>query len=153
MRAYLTVIVGTALYQQRRGQGQADLKFEARPHLVNSGPTRARKVLVRGKAGILPLPIPNDFGFPLPEEDPNAVLGAVGAHQTQILFAGLDDFVPDKDVQSIKEGAGKALCAWGIVTYEDIFGKPHTVRFGQILTWMPDNSLFGYYIAGQNDGD
>ena len=70
MRAYLTVTVGTALYQMRRGQGQSDLKFEARPYLVNSGATQARKVLIRGNADILPLPIPNDLHSPYRKRTP-----------------------------------------------------------------------------------
>ena len=43
MRAYLTVTVGNGLYQERRGKGQADLKFEARPNLVNTGVLKPEK--------------------------------------------------------------------------------------------------------------
>ncbi len=36
LRAYLTVTIGNALYQERR-EGQSDLKFEGKPNLVNTG--------------------------------------------------------------------------------------------------------------------
>jgi hypothetical protein len=138
MRAYLTVVVGTAIWQERR-VGQSDLKFEARPHLLNTGNTPARKVRVRIQADILPVPVPEDFGFPLPEEPIKSAEGTVGAHQTNILLGMVKDFVPDAEVSAIKEGTQKALCIWGLVTYEDIFGDTHTTKFGQLLTWWPNN--------------
>src|SRR5580658_4395213 len=45
IRAYLTVVIGSAVYQERR-IGQGDLKFEAKPNLVNTGNTPARKVRI-----------------------------------------------------------------------------------------------------------
>jgi hypothetical protein len=61
---------------------------------------------------------------------------------------------PWDEVDSIKNGAPKALCVWGIVHYEDMFGGKHYTKFGQILTWQLDGkTVFGYYIVGQNDGD
>jgi hypothetical protein len=153
MRAYLTVVIGSAIYQERR-EGQSDLKFEARPHLVNTGNTPARKVHFRIQADILPVPIPDDFGFPLPEEPmKSAGGGTVGAHHTNIMGGTVKDFVPDAEVAAIKEGTQRALCVWGLVSYEDIFGDAHTTKFGQLLTWLPNNTLFGYYLLGQNDGD
>jgi hypothetical protein len=150
MRAYLTVVIGQALYQERR-PAQSDVRFEAKPNLVNTGNTPARKVRIRTKADILPIPIPGDFGFPLPEEDPQARDGSVAAHHTYILSGIIEDFVPDAEVASIKEGVGKCLCVWGLVTYEDTFGDSHTTKFGQQITWLPNGQIFGYYIPGQND--
>jgi hypothetical protein len=154
MRAYLTVTVGAALYQERRGPGQSDLKFEARPNLVNTGATPARHVRTRSKAAIVTIPIPEDFAYPLPENPVKPGFGGVlGAHQSNIIFAGLDDFVPDEEVPSIKQGVTQALCTWGTVTYEDIFGAPHITKFGQIITWLPNGNIFVYFIPGQNDSD
>jgi len=152
MRAYLTVVIGSPIYQMRR-VGQSDLQFEGRPHLVNTGNTPARKVRILIKADILPNPIPEDFTFPLPDDPIQTAGSTVGAHQTLIMGGILGRFVPDAEVADIKEGIGKILCVWGVVTYEDIFGGSHATKFGQFLTWLPDNSIFGYYLTGQNDSD
>ncbi|HEX4486880.1 MAG TPA: hypothetical protein VH088_11465 [Terriglobales bacterium] len=154
MRAYVTVTVGTAIYQERRGPGQSDLYFEARPNLLNTGGTPARRVRIKTKADILPIPIPEDFTYPLPDDPVKPSFGAVvGAHQTHIMFGSVERFVPDAEVASIKQGTDKALCVWGVVTYEDIFGVPHSTKFGQIITWLPNNNIFIYFITGQNDAD
>jgi hypothetical protein len=154
LRAYLTVTTGAiSLFQERREPGQPDLKFETRPNLTNTGNTAARNVNIRIAADILPLPIPNTFQFPLPEEGEIKNAGVVGAHQTSVLAGTVKDFVPDGEVGTIKEGRTKALCTWGIVTYEDIFGVKHQTKFGQIITWNPNGTTVGYYIAGQNDAD
>jgi hypothetical protein len=153
LRAYLTVVIGTAIFQERR-EGQGDLRFEGKPNLVNTGNTPARKVRIRINADILPVPIPEDFNYPLPDEPIKSAEGAVGAHQTYILSGGLvKDFVPEADVANIKEGNARVLCVWGLVTYEDIFGDSHTTKFGQSLTWFPNGQVMGYYLHGQNDVD
>jgi hypothetical protein len=152
MRAYLSVVVGTGIYQERR-VGQGDLKFEGKPNLVNTGNTPARKVRIRSNAAVLPLPPPENFDYPLPAEPTETASSSVGAHQTYILSCLVKDFVPDSEVAAIKEGAGKSLYIWGLVTYEDIFGETHKTKFGQWLTWLPDGKVLGYYIPGQNDVD
>ena len=152
MRAYLTVVVGAGIYQERR-VGQTDLKFEGRPNLVNTGATPARKVRIRSNADILPMPPPEDFAYPLPEESTVPDGSSVGAHQTYIMSCAVKDFVPDAEIATIKEGVSKCLYIWGLVTYEDIFGEAHSTKFGQWLTWLPNNQVFGYYIPGQNDVD
>lgn len=152
MRAYLTVIIGTPIFQERR-EGQSDLKFEGKPHLVNTGNTPARKVRIRIKAEILPVPPPAHFTFPLPDEDKQSAGAVVGAHQTYVMSGMVDAFIPDNEVASVKEGTKRVLTIWGLVTYEDIFGDSHTTRFGQWLTWFPNNRPYGFYIPGQNDAD
>ena len=153
LRAYLTVTVGGIhLFQERKGPGQADLKFETRPNLTNTGNTHAHNVSIRIAADILPIPIPTKFQFPVPESEiKNA--GIVGAHQTMVLAGTVEDFVPDQEIGMIKEGVTKALCTWGLITYDDIFGVRHQTKFGQWITWNPNGAVVGYYIAGQNDSD
>lgn len=126
LRAYLTVTIGPiSLFQERREPGQADLKFETRPNLNNTGNTPARNVTIRIAADILPIPIPDEFQFPLPEEGEIKNAGVVGAHQTTIVAGTVKDFVPDEEIGRIKEGRTKALCVWGLITYDDIFGMNH----------------------------
>jgi hypothetical protein len=154
MRAYLTVNIGGATYQERRQPGQTDLKFEAKPQVVNTGNTQARKVQIRKRAAILPSPVPDNFEYP-PLDDTEVISYAtVAAHQSYIINAIISDFVNDSEVQSIKEGTGRALHMWGSITYEDIFGDTHTTKFGQMLTWLADGkTVWGYYTPGQNDSD
>lgn len=152
LRAYLTVTIGSAIYQERR-EGQEDLKFEAKPTLANTGNTPARKVCIRIAADILPIPIPEGFAFPLPEAEAVNDAGTVGAHQSYMLAGTVKDFVPYEEVPIIKEGKEKALCVWGLITYEDVFGKTHSTKFGQWITWWPNGQVLGYYLPSQNDAD
>jgi hypothetical protein len=149
LRAYLTVTVGAIhLYQER----QDNKRFEARPNLTNTGNTPARNVSIRIAADILPIPIPRDFQFPLPGgETKNA--GIVGSREVMALAGTVDHFVPDEEIGSIKEGRTKALCVWGVITYDDIFGASHYTKFGQWITWNPNGAIFGYYLVEQNDSD
>jgi hypothetical protein len=153
IRAYLTVVIGTAVYQERRPE-QGDLRFEARPNLVNTGNTPARKVrIMRRKAGILPVPLPVNFDFPLPDDDPTQGDAVVGAHLTYMMNTVVDDFVENALVPAVKEGTGQGLYVWGLVTYEDIFGERHFTKFAQHLYWLSNNTVMGFYIPGQNDAD
>jgi len=61
--------------------------------------------------------------------------------------------VPDAEVATIKEGTKKALCMWGEIIYEDIFGITHHTKFGHWLYWWPNGKVFGYYIPNQNEAD
>ncbi len=152
MRAYLTVTIGDAVFQERRVPGQPDKKFVARPNLVNTGNSAARRVRMRKTAAVIPNPVPNDFAFPLPPEN-NEGDATVGAHLSYIMASAVGDFVPIADVADIKQGIGRCLCTWGVVTYEDIFGEEHTTKFAQNLYWNSDNTVYGIYVPGQNDAD
>jgi hypothetical protein len=132
--------------------GQGDVKFEARPNLINTGNTPARHVCTRIMAEILPIPIPEDFSFPLPDPEVRDA-GAVAPRITYALAGTVKDFVLDRDVPAIKEGDGRALCIWALVTYDDMFGQTHKTKFGQWITWQPNGRVVRYYIAGQNDSD
>jgi hypothetical protein len=141
LRAYLTVIVGGALYQER----DKGLRFEARPSIVNTGQTTAHDVAYWANAAILTILIPANFNFPPP---PNVqwVGGAVlGPRHDFIANAVVPDFVPDEEINAIKDGDGRALCVWGRVAYRDVFGGIHFTEFSQILTWLPNGQIFGRY--------
>jgi hypothetical protein len=124
--------------------------------LLGTCPVHARKVLpyvrVRITAQIVPTAKAETFTYTLPEEIAKAP--AVAApHQTYILSAMVKDFVSDADIPIIKQGGGKALTVWGVVTYDDIFGQSHTTKFAQWLFWYPNQVVYGLYIPGQNDMD
>jgi hypothetical protein len=150
MRAYLTVIIGLAVYQDR----EKGLKFEGKPTMMNTGLTPAKKVVYHAKADILPMILPEDFDFPLPKKATVTGGSVIGAHQSNIMSAIVDDFVPDQDVEAIKSGSGKSvLYCRGMVTYEDVFGESHETKFCQTLTWLRDEkqTIFGCYCPRHND--
>lgn len=143
MRPYLSVIIGSAAYQER----DKNIKFAAHPTLINAGNTPARNVSYAASAAILPVPVPQGFVWP-PVSAPEA--GAdMGPHETRILSAIVPDFVADEDVESIKLSRDRALFVWGIVRYTDVFGDEHHTEFSQNLLWLSDK-IMGYYTLGRN---
>jgi hypothetical protein len=151
LRAYLTVVVGGAVYQER----PKNLKFEAKPVMLNTGRTPAHKVRYRAAAQILTHPLPAEFRFNV--ETPFVGSGVLGLGGNFILNAVVPDFVDDSEVSSIKKGeGGRFLFVWGEVSYEDVFGEPYWVEFCQRLYWVkgPQEELVGgYYDERHNDSD
>ena len=60
MRAYLSVRIDGGFYQDRT----MGLRFEAKPMLINTGLTPARKVAYVARAAVFQFPLPEDFCFP-----------------------------------------------------------------------------------------
>jgi hypothetical protein len=71
---------------------------------------------------------------------------SIGPHETRLMSAILPHLVPDAEIQDILDGNGKALFVWGVVHYDDVFGRPHFTQFCQRITWLKDRSnIFGLY--------
>jgi hypothetical protein len=137
----LSVIVGTAVYQDRG----KNLRFEAKPAIVNNGPTPAYNVRYRAKAEILTDSIAANYVFTEPPDVPKSQ-SSIGPHENRLLSAILDHFVADNEIDDILQGRGKALFVWGVVHYDDVFGQPHFTQFCQRLVWLQDRSnIFGIY--------
>jgi hypothetical protein len=145
MRAYLSVVIGSGVYQERDKQ----LRFEAKPNLVNAGHTPAHNVKYKAKAEILPVPLPDDFSFPLSVDFLGGAL--LGPQQTAFMSAIVDNYCDDAEINDIKVGKGKALFVWGVVYYEDVFGDSHYTKFCQSTLWQADGKVFGYYIPKNNE--
>lgn len=145
MRAYLTVIVGGAFYQEQA----KNVRFQGLPLLLNTGHTPAHKVSYVAAADVLPVPLPDDFTFPLTDDFTGA--SVAGAQQNIQLFALVEHFVDESEVPDIKIAKGKALYAWGIVRYEDIFGESHVTKFCQLITWLPNGNVFGIFTPRHNE--
>jgi hypothetical protein len=146
LRAYICVAVGGAFYQERA----KNLKFIAQTLLINTGNTPAHKLGFRVKAAVLPVPLPEDFSFPLSSTTAGSMVVGPGPQQGITLTAMVDDFVPDQDVDAIKIADGRALYIWGIIEYEDVFKQQQTTRFCQLLHWIGDR-VMGTYIPRHND--
>ena len=146
-RAYICVDVGSAAYQDRVN----NIKFGGQTLMVNAGNTPAHNVRFRARAAILPLPLPEDFSFPLPAE---SIGGSIlGPRQRLTITQLVDDFVPDEEIEDIKKINGKkALYIWGIISYEDVFSEEYITRFCQLLYWLVDGkTIMGNYIGRHND--
>lgn len=147
MRAYCTVVVFGATYQERN----KNLKFAGTPRVINTGHTPAHRVGYRASAAILPIQLPEDFAFPLPSETIGA--GVLGAGHVFEIGAVVDSFCNDSEVDNIKHGKDKVLYIWGIVTYADAFGNDWETWFCQSLTWRgegKDEIVYGYYNPRHN---
>jgi hypothetical protein len=154
LRAYVTVIIGDAVFQERRDEDKGgDLMFECRPLLVNNGQTPARKIRFKARAAILPVPLPKEIHLP---EEPDEGIGdsILGPQQNANMFALVDGFRADDEAESLKKGVGaKGLYVWGRITYEDVFGESHFTRFCQHIYWNRGGKVRGHYIPGRNDAD
>lgn len=141
LRAYVSVIIGGAVYQER----DKSIRFEGRPVILNTGQTPAHDLSYWANAAVLTLPIPPGFPFePRPGSGFNW-FAVLGPQQTFIASAVVPDFVDDGEVESIKSGPDRGLCVWGRVIYRDAFGEIHQTEFSQVLWWLPDGNIMGHY--------
>jgi hypothetical protein len=140
LRAYLSVVIGGAVYQDPA----VPLKFEAKPLIKNNGQTPAYNVRYRIKAEIISDTAAKNYTFDTPPDIPKSQ-SSIGPGEDRLMSAILGYTVPMPDIQVIKDGQGKALWVWGIVHYDDVFGKPRFTQFCQRLAWMPNGTIYGLY--------
>ncbi|UTP40180.1 hypothetical protein M9M90_03115 [Phenylobacterium sp. LH3H17] len=132
LRAYVSVQIGGALYQDD------NYVFEANPVLYNSGGTPAHKVTWRVAAAVLPVPLPDDFRFPLPERPRRTARSLLLPPQQTFEMRGIvDGRIEPGEVLRTKLGFGQALYVWGVVSYRDIFRRSHRTTFAQQVFWRP----------------
>jgi hypothetical protein len=144
LRAYLSVSIGNAVAQNR----SSGTHFLASAKLVNLGATPATKVNYKINAAILGNPLPKDWDLTLPDETTGETM--IPTRQDRTIVSAVPNFCDDAEIESIKRGIGKGLYIWGMVTYEDTFAQPRETTFCHLLTWLPDGTLWGYYVADRN---
>ena len=149
LRAYLSVVVGAAIYQEKG----RNLRFEAKPQIINSGSTAAKALSYSIKAAILPYPPPDDIEWDLPPV--TGKQGFIPPHQDRIITAVVNDFIDDERVRPAMVRQGYGLYVWGKVIYKDAFDNDRETNFGQSLYWITDSegkmTIMGEYIPGRND--
>jgi hypothetical protein len=116
MRAYISVEVGTAIFQDK------NLRFEAIPTLTNNGLTPARilaDILDGSQSGLEFTEIGdllvNDMGM--------------APRQALTIRRVVANRVPDAEVAGIMAGISRRLFAWGKVTYDDVYGGSWETNF------------------------
>ena len=152
LRAYLAVVVGEAVFQERRERPEGDLLFEARPVLVNTGRTPARKIRFKARAALYPIPLPS--GMNLPETGDEGTGDAMlGIEQSGTMSAVVEGFCLDEEVNEIKQGilGKRGLYVWGRIDYEDVFGDAHYTRFCQHIYWDRAGKVRAHYMPGRNE--
>ena len=131
-RAYLSVSFQTAIFQD------ANHPFEAHAILKNHGNTPAYDVTFRAASQIVPVPLPEDFAFPLPDSSAGGSVSLMAPGTMRIFKRSVSDRVPDDQIETIKRGCStQCLAMWGIVTYRDAFKEMRNVRFAFTVNWIP----------------
>ena len=141
MRAYVTVIVNQAVYQDRAN----NIRFGIMPMMANHGHTLAHNVRYKATAEILPFPLPEHIALNLPPNLPWVAGAVLGPQQNFVMNATVHDFVPHPEVQSIMAGQNRRVYIWGTIAYRDQFGDEHETDFSQSVVWLPDGRIFGMY--------
>ncbi len=155
LRAYLSVKIGDASYQDS-SQG---IPFEARPLVANKGKTPAYNVRTRRiaevvnflpglSAGELPY---GSFPFQLPLTASGS--GTLGADEHFLLIYAVNKGEDEGIVADVKAAKGRAFMTWGEITYEDIFGDQHWLKYSLYYTWNKSDRIFGYFTERHNDAD
>ncbi len=148
-RAFLSVKLGGVIPQDIPN----GLRFEPRMLLVNDGNTPAYNVTFRTAADVLPLPLPEDFDFPLPDQSPERSASVIGSRQEKIISAVVARVYSDEDVSQLMRRDRTALYVWGQVNYTDAFGIDRFVRFSNSFAWMKNGNVMSYDTREHNDSD
>ncbi len=161
-RAYLSAVFNAAKYQD------ADHVFDVEAALKNHGNTPAYDVTFRAVAQIVPMPLPEDFGFPLPNETTVPSVSLLAPGTTKFITRSVAGKVPDDQVEDIKLGRPpRCLAMWGEVKYRDAFRKTRHVKFAFTIAWIPwvegkgqdkdgnplPERIMSYDTVGHNDAD
>ncbi|MGA8029333.1 MAG: hypothetical protein WB992_19500 [Bryobacteraceae bacterium] len=131
-RAYLSVLFSSALYQD------ANHVFEVEAAIRNHGNTPAYGVVFKSAVQITPMPIPEDFSFPLPDDSAGPSVSLLAPGTTKVFSRAVSARVSEDSVESIKRGGPpQCLAMWGIVNYLDAFNKTRYTKFAFTLYWRP----------------
>jgi hypothetical protein len=127
MRAYVSVDLGVALYQD------AKLRFGAGPQVINNGLTPARNVSFKVVAEIIDVAEVTDITNANITFAPigNVVVNDMGLapRQSFRMNTAVEHRVLEAEVEEVMKGETKRLFAWGKVTYDDVYGGSWETNF------------------------
>lgn len=133
-RAYLSIVYIGIVPQNR----QSGYRYEPRFAILNNGHTPAYDVSIRANTDVLPVPLPTDFPFPLPDAAPARSISIIGPQQQKVTSAVLPRLYSDEEDDFIKNGTTQRIYVWGIVTYKDAFTIQRHIMFSQSIIWYAD---------------
>jgi hypothetical protein len=149
MRGYMVANFGTVVNQDN----QTNYRFEIRMMLLNPPHTPDNEVGLRALADLLPVPLPVDFAFTLPDA-PAGSAATVGPGQSIIMTAVVDRMLSDDEVVEVTNGPGRRLYVFGTATYKDAFGVLRYTNFCQSVVWFKSNSgCMGNFTLWHNDSN
>jgi len=122
MRAYLSVEVGSATYQD------TNLRFGAAPIITNNGLTPARNVRFLAFADVIDGRNFATTEFPPIGDLPESDMG-IAPRQAFTANAIMRDRVPDEEVAGIMDGGTRRLFCWGKIKYDDVYGGSWETNF------------------------
>lgn len=149
-RAYLTISYLGVVPQNN----DTLYRFEPRVQLGSSGLTPAYKIKYRAAADVQPFPLTDDFAFPLPAVAPSASVGLLGPRNSFTLSAPTPKMYSELEISEIKRGNRQRLYVWGIIDYEDAFGRARFLKFAQSIMWLEDgNNTTSFNTNYHNDAN
>jgi hypothetical protein len=147
MRAYVSLRYQGTIHQD----DTTDYKFEVGMIIANTGHTPAHGVRYVAKLEVLPLPLPDDFAFDLPDIPVNSA-GVLGPQQIFSVRTPIDRMLTNDEITAVKTGQEERLYIYGSVTYKDAFGELHYTNFSQRLEWLRDGvTANGFNTLNHND--
>ncbi len=150
LRAYISVVAGNLLVPD----GNEIVRFEFQPGILNTGQTPAHNVRTRGIAEIRNFPLPPNSIFELPNKSPNASNVLLGPQQSTFVALSIKDPILNAvEIAALKENRHRRLVVYGIVEYDDVFGRPHYTRFCQTVAWATNGQSFANWDAQHNDAN
>jgi hypothetical protein len=156
LRAYITMMSEVAdPYRPNqpgwnRTDGEHGFVYELWPKFRNDGQTPAYDVRGVGRVAVFPVPPPDDCDLSLPEELPvlTGVLGAGQPRSMQLVSPELNG----EEIVAIGSDQGKRLFIFGLITYRDIFGNSHQIRFFDGIQFA-SGGVIVYATGRHNEGD
>ena len=131
-RAYLSVFFDSAFYQD------VNHVFEVTAVIRNHGNTPAYDVVFKATAQIVPVPVPEDFAYLLPDDSAGASVSLIAPGTTKLIVRAVPGRISDSEVDAVKRGGPpRALAMWGIVNYRDAFNKTRHIKFAFTVYWQP----------------
>jgi hypothetical protein len=131
-RAYLSVFFEEAMYQD------INHVFEVSAVIKNYGNTPAYDVGFKAVAQVVPMPLPEEFAYPLPDNSAATSVSLIAPGTTKTITRAVSGRVSDNKVEAIKRASPpQCLAMWGIVNYRDAFNKTRHTKFAFTLFWRP----------------
>jgi hypothetical protein len=128
-------------------------RLEIRVLIKNGGSTPAHAIRAVFHIEIMPVPLPGDIDLGLPQAAAPAVetYGFLVAQDTFYMRAWLQNFLSDDEIAEIKAQQTRALYAYGVVHYRDVFDEEHTAHFCKAVGWDSAGTVLWQSIPGRND--
>lgn len=149
LRAYLVPLLLASIAQDK----EQNNRLEIRVLIKHGGNTPAHAIRAVFRIRVMPVPLPADVNLDLPPAATPAVetYGFLVSQDTFYMRAWLPEFLFDDEIAEIKAQQTRALYAYGVVHYRDVFDEEHTAYFCKAVGWDSKGAPLWQSITGHND--